>query len=123
MSIRLDHTIVPAREKGAAAAFFADLFGLELADLVGPFAPVRINEELTLDFCNYKQPFEQHHYAFRVDEASFDAIFGRVKAAGLSFGSGPTSPDDGRLYHRQGGRGVYFRCPEGHLLELMSGPG
>ena len=42
MTITLNHTIVPARDKAAAAKFFADIFGLE----GGPsshFAPVRIN--------------------------------------------------------------------------------
>jgi catechol 2,3-dioxygenase-like lactoylglutathione lyase family enzyme len=29
MTIRLDHTIVPARDKEASARFFAEIFGLE----------------------------------------------------------------------------------------------
>ena len=122
MTIRLNHTIVPAREKGAAAALFAELFGLEVGAPVGPFAPVRINDELTLDFCNYKSPFERHHYAFHVSDGEFDAIWGRVKGRGLAWGSSPTDPENGELYSRKGGRGVYFRCPEGHLLELMTVP-
>jgi len=30
MTIRLDHTIVPARDKVAAAKFFAEIFGLRV---------------------------------------------------------------------------------------------
>ncbi|HEX2171105.1 MAG TPA: VOC family protein [Dehalococcoidia bacterium] len=119
MAITLNHTIVPARDKEASARFFADLFGLRYAGLVGPFAAVQVNETLTFDFANQDR-FEPHHYAFHVGEEDFDAIFGRVRAAGLTYGSGPFSADDGQINHRGGGRGVYFRDPNGHLLELLT---
>ncbi len=43
-----------------------------------------------------------------------------MKAEGLAFGSGPFSPDDMKINHWNGGRGVYFRDPNGHLLELLT---
>ena len=49
------------------------------------------------------------HYAFKVREAEFDAIFGRMKADGVIHGSGPRSPEDMQINHRRGGGGVYFR--------------
>ena len=52
MSITLNHTIVPARDKDAAARFFAQIFGLKYEGPMGHFAPVRVNEDLTLDFDN-----------------------------------------------------------------------
>ena len=52
MSIKLNHTIVPAKDKEAAASFFAKIFGLNYDGPMGHFAPVRINDELTLDFDN-----------------------------------------------------------------------
>ena len=49
MTISLNHTIVPARDKLAAARFFATIFGLNFSELQsGHFAPVRVNETLTL---------------------------------------------------------------------------
>src|SRR3954470_9866662 len=63
-----------------------------------------------------------HHYAFHVSEAEFDAILQRVKAAGLAFGSTPWSLEDGKLNDWNGGRGVYFKDPDGHVLELMTVP-
>jgi catechol 2,3-dioxygenase-like lactoylglutathione lyase family enzyme len=119
MTIVLNHTIVPAHDKLASAAFFARIFGLEVSPPMGHFAPVRINDGLTLDFDD-RQRFDWHHYAFRVNEEEFDAIFGRVKAAGIPFGSGPFSLDDGQINHRHGGRGVYFKDPNGHILELLT---
>lgn len=119
MAITLNHTIVPARDKEASARFFAHLFGLEVERPVGHFAAVRVNDTLTLDFAD-GAGFEPHHYAFHVDDAAFDAIFGRIKQAGLAYGSGPYATEDGRINHRNGGRGVYFCDPDGHVLELLT---
>jgi catechol 2,3-dioxygenase-like lactoylglutathione lyase family enzyme len=122
MTIMLNHTIVPARDKVASARLFAQLFGLSFDGLDSHFAPVRVNEALTLLFDDEMEKFESHHYAFHVGEAEFDAILQRVQAAELPFGSAPWSPDDGKLNDWNGGRGFYFRDPDGHLLELMTVP-
>ena len=119
MTILLDHTIVPAHDNEASARFFAHIFGLEYAGPMSHFAPVRLNETLVLDF-DTCAAFEPHHYAFKVSDAEFDAIFARVKDRSLAFGSGPRSPDDGAINHRNGGRGFYFRNPDGHLLEVLT---
>ncbi len=119
MPIELDHTIVPARDKRASAAFFARIFGLKIGPDSVYFVPVRINDRLTFDF-DENDEFERHHYAFKVSDAEFDAIFARVKKEGIAYGSGPGSPDDGKLNNWNGGRGVYFRDPSGHLLELLT---
>jgi catechol 2,3-dioxygenase-like lactoylglutathione lyase family enzyme len=123
MSITLNHTIVPARDKVASARFYAQMLGLEAGPTMGPFAPVRVNETLTLDFDDRgstRQHLDWHHYAFHVSEEEFDAIFARVKAAGIPYGSGPFSLEDGQINTRHGGRGVYFRDPNGHILELLT---
>ena len=117
--IKLNHTIVPAKDKDAAARLFAHLFGLRYDGPQGHFAPVRVNEELTLDFDN-AESIERHHYAFHVSDEEFDAIFQRVQESGLSWGSGPRSTADGKLNTRKGGRGFYFHGPDGHLLELLT---
>ena len=116
MAISLNHTIVPARDKVASAQFFADLFGLAYEGPSGHFAPVRVNETLTLDFDDGEH-FDSHHYAFHVSDAEFDAILERIQAAGVSYGSDPWHLDNGQLNSASGGRGVYFRDPNGHILE------
>ena len=82
MAIVLDHTIVPAHDKVASAKFFARIFGLEYNGPHSHFAPVQVNEALTLDF-DERGAFDMHHYAFKVGEPEFDAIFGRVKEEGI----------------------------------------
>jgi catechol 2,3-dioxygenase-like lactoylglutathione lyase family enzyme len=119
VAITLNHTIVPAHDRVAAAKFFAELFGLEFKGLLDPFAPVQVNDQLTLDFLD-AEDFVPHHYAFHVDDSEFDAIFARLQARGVSFGSQPNAQDNGEINHRQGGRGVYFRDPNGHSYELLT---
>src|SRR6516225_3452364 len=119
MSIVLDHTIVPARDKEESARFFARIFGLEYKGPVSHFAPVRINETLTMDFDNWDS-FERHHYAFKVGEAEFDGIFDRVRAEGIVYGNGPRAAENMEINRRNGGRGFYFRDPNGHLLEVLT---
>ena len=120
MTIMLNHTIVPARDKAAAAKFFADVFGLKRGRS-GHFAPVKVNKSLTLLFDDDAK-FDSHHYAFHVSNREFDAILRRVKKAHITFGSAPWSLEDGELNDWNGGRGVYFRDPNGHVLELMTAP-
>jgi catechol 2,3-dioxygenase-like lactoylglutathione lyase family enzyme len=120
MTIVLNHAIVPAQDKRAAARWFAQVFGLpfDAADATH-FAPVRVNDTLTLLFDDDSN-FGPSHYAFHVSDAEFEAIFGRVQASGLKYGSAPGNFEDGKLNHWNGGRGVYFKSPDGHVLELMT---
>ncbi len=119
MAIVLNHTIVPARDKEDSARFFAEIFGLEYAGTHGHFAPVQVNDTLTLDFDN-REAFEPHHYAFHVSDEEFDASLARVKAAGLPYGSEPYAQDNGQINTRLGGRGFYFRDPNEHSYELLT---
>ena len=96
----------------------------------GRFAQVPIDEHLTIDFADDEhtrgilhfvpEQLESHHYAFHVTDEEFDGIFGRVKAKGLAYGSGPTTETDGQVADRRGGRAFYFRGLNGHLLEVMT---
>ena len=119
MAITLNHTIVPAHDKDASARFFAQIFGLKYEGANGHFAPVRVNETLTLDFDDAEQ-FDIHHYAFHVSDPEFDAILKRVQEAGVAFGSDPWNLENRQLNSWNGGRGVYFRDPNGHILELLT---
>ena len=117
--INLDHTIVPAHDKEESARFFARIMGLKYEGTHGHFAPVKLNDTLTLDFDN-REGFEHHHYAFHVTDEDFDAIFERVKAEGLAYGSDPRAQDNMQINTRRGGRGFYFKDPNGHSLELLT---
>ena len=120
MAIALDHTIVPSRDKEAGARFFAEMFGLEYSGPWGHFAPVKVGNT-SFDWDNREQ-FESHHYAFLVTDAEFDAVFGRVKDKGLDYWADPAKAHPGQINRHDGGRGVYFPDPDGHLLEIITRP-
>ncbi|MEU7862483.1 VOC family protein [Nonomuraea sp. NPDC049141] len=120
MSIVLNHLIVPAADKTAAATFLADLLGLPVSAPSGPFVPVRVNDDLALDFDDRHQ-VQPGHYAFLVDDDTFDAVLGRLRGSeSISYGSGPGHGWDRRINHLGGGRGVYVRDPNGHSYELFT---
>ena len=120
MTITLNHTIVRSRDKDAGARFFADIFGLRFQGSGGHFAPVRVNDTLTLDFADANGTIAGQHYAFHASDAEFDSILQRVKDARLTFGSGPRSLEDGKLNAWNGGRGFYYKDFDGHVIELMT---
>ncbi len=119
MTIELDHTIVPAHDKVKSANFFARIFGLSYEGEMSHFAPVRVNDSLTMDFDN-RSEFDLHHYAFKVSEEEFEQILRRIQDEGIPYGSGPRALEDMSINHRGGGRGVYFCDPNGHILELLT---
>ncbi len=122
MALLLDHLIVPSKNRRAAARLLAELLGVAWAEqaAVGPFSPVYVSDSLTLDFDEWPEPIPLQHYCFRVGDAEFDAILGRIRAAGLAWRSTPIGPDDFTVNHAFGGRLVYWREPDGHAWEMLT---
>ena len=119
MPITLNHTIIPTYDKEKTARFYTRIFGFEYVGVFSSFIVVRVNETLCLDFA-LRETFESHHYAFKVSEAEFDQIFERILAEKIKYGSGPYDPENMEINHNYGGRGVYFRDENGHLLEMLT---
>ncbi len=119
MTITLNHTIVPCFDKVESAKFYSRIFGFEYVGVFSHFIVVRVNDTLSLDFDN-DDTFQSLHYAFKVSEQVFDEIFARLKTENITYGSGPAQTDDRTINHNYGGRGVYFRDPNGHLLEMLT---
>lgn len=122
MPVQLDHTIVAARDRHASAAFLADLLGLAPPTPFGPFMAVELDNGVTLDFADHQDAISTQHYAFLVSEAEFDEIFGRVQQRELAYWADPGRSRAGRINTNDGGRGIYFEDPDGHLLEILTRP-
>lgn len=122
MAVKLDHTIVHARDARASAAFYAEVFGFGPPRPFGPFLDVETSNEVTLAILGTDEKFEPQHYAFLVSEAEFDQIFGRVQARGLAYWADPAKKQPGEINRHFGGRGVYFEDPGGHFLEIITRP-
>jgi catechol 2,3-dioxygenase-like lactoylglutathione lyase family enzyme len=123
MTIKLNHTIVHSLDPRAAAEFLAELFGLPPPVPFGPFFGVELGNEVTLDFLDAEgMEIQTQHYAFLVSEAEFDQIFSRIQARGLAYWADPGRTLNGKINTHDGGRGVYFEDPSGHLLEIITRP-
>ena len=122
MAIQLNHTIVPARDPKASAVFLAELLGRDAPTTFGPFHCVELDNSVTLDYMRSDERIRAEHYAFLVSEAEFDQIFERIRARGLTYWADPGRQQAGRINHRDGGRGVYWGDPDGHLLEILTRP-
>ena len=122
MPVKLNHTIVHSRDQRQAAAFLAELFGLPAPKRFGPFHVVELANEVSLDFLDEPGDITLQHYAFLVAEAEFDQIFARVQARGLEYWADPYRSRKGEINRHDGGRGVYFMDPSGHLLEIITRP-
>jgi catechol 2,3-dioxygenase-like lactoylglutathione lyase family enzyme len=122
MTVQLNHTIVYAREGAAAARFWTELLGLPAPTRFGHFSVVATENDVSLDFLDTEGKIAPQHYAFLISEAEFDAVFDRIQARGLQYWADPYLSRPGQINHNFGGRGVYFRDPEGHLLEVLTRP-
>jgi catechol 2,3-dioxygenase-like lactoylglutathione lyase family enzyme len=121
MPVHLNHTIVAARDKRESAAFLADVLGLEPPTTYGPFSVVELGNGVSLDFMD-DEVAQPRHYAFLVTEDEFDEIFGRIRARGLRYWADPFQQHPGEINTRDGGRGVYWQDPNGHVLEIITRP-
>jgi catechol 2,3-dioxygenase-like lactoylglutathione lyase family enzyme len=122
MPVDFNHTIVWAHDSEASATFLADILGLPAPKKWGPFQIVATGNGVSVDFMDKEGKISMQHYAFLVSEAEFDQIFGRVQNQGLSYWADPARTKEGEINTNDGGRGVYFTDPNGHLLEVITRP-
>jgi catechol 2,3-dioxygenase-like lactoylglutathione lyase family enzyme len=122
MAVKLNHTIVAARDRKASALFISEVLGVAPPILLGPFALVTVGDELTLDFIDSRDEITPQHCAFLVSETEFDQIFARLEERRLPYWADPHQRKRDQINHWDDGRGVYFEDPNGHLLEILTRP-
>ena len=121
MTVQLNHTIIPAKDKKESATFLSEVLGLPEPFPFGPFMAVKV-DSLTLDYVEVDSEIESRHYAFLVSEEEFDEIFGRIEARGIPYWADPHKNTPQEINHNDGGRGCYFPDPDGHWLEILTRP-
>ena len=122
MAIDFNHTILKTRDSKRSAIFLAEMLGLPAPKRWGPFQMVTTENGANLDYMDTDDEFAPQHYAFLTSEAEFDEIFGRIRDRQLSYWADPSQKQKGEINHHDGGRGVYFEDPNGHLLEIITRP-
>ncbi len=122
MAIKLNHTIVAARDKDASASFLSEILDVPAPSRIGPFAVVLVSHDTSLDYISTDSSITSQHYAFLVDEIEFDEIFARIRERRLSYWADPGRQERDQINTWDGGRGLYFEDPNGHLLEIITRP-
>jgi catechol 2,3-dioxygenase-like lactoylglutathione lyase family enzyme len=106
MSVELNHTVVRVRDKRESAQFLI----------------VQAGNGVSLDFADDHGPVSPQHYAFLVSESDFDQIFARIRDRRLPYWADPRRSRPGEFNTNDGGRGVYWEDPSGHVLEIITRP-
>ena len=122
MSAQLNHTIAWCRDKAKSAGFLADILGLPEPRRFMHFLVVDLDNDVSIDYFETDEHVALQHFAFLVSEEEFDAAFARIKDLGIEIWADPARSKPGEINHHDGGRGVYFKDPDGHLLELITRP-
>ena len=119
MTAALDHTILSVSDVEKSVRFYYKTLGLKYE----PEALIRVSPTMVLQLIE-RPPQISQHLAFSMSKIEFDAALARLKAANVPYGdnfdtvgtmSGPG------VSHGSGknAASIYFRDPDGHMLEIM----
>jgi catechol 2,3-dioxygenase-like lactoylglutathione lyase family enzyme len=122
MTVELNHTIIWCSDKARSSAFMTGILGLPPARTFMHFLVVDLANKVSVDFYQKEGPVAGQHYAFLVDDATFDEAFARIVAGGVPHWADPARTTPGEINTYYGGRGLYFEDPDGHLLEIITTP-
>jgi catechol 2,3-dioxygenase-like lactoylglutathione lyase family enzyme len=122
MPVQLNHTIVWCRDKMRSSAFLARILGCSPAVPFYHFMVVQLANNVSLDFMEKDGPISVQHYAFLTEASEFDAALSRIQDEGISYWADPGKSRPNEINHNDGGSGVYFEDPDGHVLEVITRP-
>lgn len=122
MAVTFNHTIVAAKDRHESARFFRELLELPEAPSWGPFVNVQLPDGVLIQFAEPPVEIQMQHYAFLVDDELFERAYGRLCEQGVEHWADPQMKQPGETNTEHGGRGVYFKDPAGHAMELITRP-
>jgi len=122
MALQLDHLILAVNDREQSIAFYTDVMGLTYEGEREPFSTLRVSPDLILQLAPWGTKGGQH-LAFAMIRSEFDAVFRRIRAAGIPFGDSfhmvgnMRGPGD-EAGARGPGKAVYCFDPSKHLIEI-----
>ena len=104
------------------ATFLVELLGLPSPRPFGAMLVVQLTNGVSLGFYENEDEIASQHYAFLIGEDEFDHVLARIRNRGVQHWADPEKQRPREIYWHNGGRGLYFDDPDGHLLEVMTRP-
>jgi catechol 2,3-dioxygenase-like lactoylglutathione lyase family enzyme len=122
MAIELNHTIAWCSDQQMSAQFLTEILGLPEPRRFYHFLVVELSNGVSIDYFETADHIAIQHFAFLVSETEFDEIYGRLEERKLDVWADPARSKPGEVNRHDGGRGLYFLDPDGHMLEIITRP-
>ncbi len=120
MSVKLDHTIAWCSDKKRSAEFLTRILGLPKPRHFMHFLVVDLSNGVSIDYFETAEHITVQHFAFLVTESEFDEIFKRLFRSDVEIWADPARTKPGEINRHDGGRGLYFLDPDGHMMEIIT---
>lgn len=117
-----NHTIIASKDRHESARFYLELIEASEAESWGPFINIMLDGGVMLQFAEPPVEIQMQHYAFLVEDELFDRAYTRLVTWGVTHWADPQMTREGETNTGHGGRGVYFKDPAGHAIELITKP-
>jgi hypothetical protein len=78
-----------------------EVLGLPMAVAYGPFAELKLDNAVSLDFIDTEGEIHGQHHAFLVSESDFDLILGRLRDSGREWWADPSKGSTSRHQPRR----------------------
>lgn len=122
ISASFNHTIIASTDRHESATFYRELIEATEAPSWGPFTNITLEDGVMLQFAEPPVEIQMQHYAFLVDDELIDRAYARLVDWGVTHWADPQMTRSGETNTEHGGRGVYFKDPSGHAIELITRP-
>jgi catechol 2,3-dioxygenase-like lactoylglutathione lyase family enzyme len=122
VAIELDHIILTVNDRPRSIEFYTKILGLRHDGDREPFAMLRVTPGFVIQVAAWGTKGGEH-LAFAMSKREFDEAFGRVIAAGITYGDrfdlvGNMKGPGNEAASRGMGKAVYFFDPDKHLVEI-----
>src|SRR5579871_167507 len=82
---QLDHIILGSNDRQKSIEFYHGILGFEYEGQREPFSVIRVTPHFVIQLAPWGTKGGEH-LAFSMTRAEFDAIFARIRAAGIEYG-------------------------------------